>query len=315
MSATPNQLDACELFTATFAGSRNDYAEWIDDHWRRAGRSLTARVVHAAFASGRPLSFYSLSSDNRAVSPALDIDRDDGVEQGGRLVRRVHELGGVAYLERSRRGCHVRIPVDAPLPGILARRALRQLCREADVADDPKVELRPGSDRLYDRTSVGHCLRAPTMPHPATHRRYPLETADGRRLPLGVVDLMLAVDVCPAAVMVGLAERYVPPSSEATSAPRRAADPGSSPIATFNREVGCSAVLIRDWGCDPVLTRPGRTVRCPAHPDARPSLSIARNDDRVWCHSPTCDLHGPEGAGHDAFSLWALARARRGAVA
>ncbi|MGO9178008.1 MAG: hypothetical protein ACLQBX_01260 [Candidatus Limnocylindrales bacterium] len=314
MSAPLDRLDACEVFAGTFAGNRNDCAEWTDGHWRRARRPLTAQVVHDAFASGRPLSFYTLDADSRAVCPAFDIDREDGEELGRRLLRRLHELGGVAYLERSRRGCHVSIPVDLPQPGILARRALRQLAREADVPEDPKVEVRPGQDKLWGADSVGSCLRAPTMPHPLTGKRYPLQTVDGRSLPLRIPDLMYAVDQCPASVILGLAERWQPPAVEATSAPRRSSDPGMSPIGRFNAEVGVCAVLVREFGCDPARTRPGQTIRCPGHPDAHPSLSITRPDDRAFCHAPSCELYA-DGRGVDAFDLWRIARQPAGAAA
>ena len=68
------------------------------------------------------------------------------------------------------------------------------------------------------------------------------------------------------------------------------------------------AVLAREWGV-PNAT-PGRSVRCPAHEDQNPSLSIARDDSRAWCHASVCALHGPNGAGHDAYSLWQLAKGR-----
>jgi hypothetical protein len=79
---------------------------------------------------------------------------------------------------------------------------------------------------------------------------------------------------------------------------------GESPIARFNRTIGISAVLIHDWGVE--RAAPGRTVRCPAHPDRSPSLSIARDDLRAWCHSPGCPLEAA-GRGVDPYDAARLA--------
>jgi len=66
-------------------------------------------------------------------------------------------------------------------------------------------------------------------------------------------------------------------------------------------------VLRRELGVENAA--PGRTIRCPCHDDRAPSLSIARDDSRVWCHAPSCDLSA-DGRGQDAYGLWALAKTR-----
>jgi hypothetical protein len=81
-----------------------------------------------------------------------------------------------------------------------------------------------------------------------------------------------------------------------------------SPIAAFNRSVPVSLVLSRDYG---ITAIPGRAVRCVFHDDRHPSLSILRDDRRVFCHAPGCWAHNA-GQGRDA---WDLAHAATGTVA
>jgi len=80
--------------------------------------------------------------------------------------------------------------------------------------------------------------------------------------------------------------------------PRRDVSP-DLPIDRFNAAVGVSAVLAQEYGLD---VAPGRTVRCPAHEDRHASLSVMRDDRRVYCFAPGCDLNDG-GRGADAWAL------------
>jgi hypothetical protein len=91
------------------------------------------------------------------------------------------------------------------------------------------------------------------------------------------------------------------PPAPPRSAPRE--PQGESPIAAFNAAVSVTDVLAREYG---LAARPGSAVRCPLHDDRHPSLSILRDDRRVYCHSPSCLLNN-EGHGRDAYDLWRLA--------
>jgi hypothetical protein len=46
--------------------------------------------------------------------------------------------------------------------------------------------------------------------------------------------------------------------------------------------------------------RPGTTVKCPQHEDRRRSLTIFKDDKRVYCGAPACPLHGD---GHGVGSI------------
>ncbi len=97
----------------------------------------------------------------------------------------------------------------------------------------------------------------------------------------------------------------VPPAIRASASSRMLPMKGDSPISRFCAEVTVSDALRTRWGVEQAT--PGRSVRCPAHDDRSPSLSIARDDLRAWCHAPSCQFHGPNGRGVDAWDLAQLA--------
>ena len=63
--------------------------------------------------------------------------------------------------------------------------------------------------------------------------------------------------------------------------------------------------MLRDlWGVE--NARPGKAVRCPAHDDRNPSLSILRDDKRVICKTPGCILNNDD-HGRGTYELTRLA--------
>jgi hypothetical protein len=283
-----------------FAGRADAYAAWNGTSWQAIREPLTPAVVVDAWQARRPLSFYLLGPDSCGHVAAVDFDGDDGLDLAIRLGEAMAADGAPAYVEPSRRGAHLWAILDDRLPAIVLRRALRAFLQAAGIPDDPKVELRPGSDRLSGPDALGHCLRGPLQPHPETGKRALLLDPRARQ-PIGrsVAETCLAVEQVPGDVFLNAAERYRPPE-----APRESTRARSGPVAAFLDRVTVTAVLARDYGLQAL---PGRTVKCPRHEDRRPSLSIARDDRRAWCHAPACELSG-DGRGLDAFELARLAR-------
>lgn len=329
---------AASLYIATFAGRTDAYSIWTGDQWAVAarcpecsgnrthvrgcatglwfgglgevGKSFTERepltpdVVINAFQSGVPISAYVLAPDSSTHLAALDIDREDGMELGGLAARKIDELGGVGYVEPSRRGCHFWIVMNDSRPAILVRRALKGLITEAGLPDDPHIELRPGSDRLNEEGSLGHCIRMPTMPHQKTGKRYVLfSSRGGEKLPAKLADMMLEIEDCPASIMDDLAERaplpnLPPPPRGIASA--RFGDPITDDSA--------SGILRSLWGAGPDAI-PDKLIKCVAHgPDRRPSLHILKDDQRVICFAAGsgCILHN-DGRGRGTRELRSLA--------
>lgn len=316
--------------------------DWNDGH--PALRPLTPEVVINAFTTSVPISGYLLRPTNDTHVACLDIDRDDGMALSVMIARFIRDLGGEGYVERSRRGAHVWMILSERRPAILVRRALTALVKESlrehricpgagqrsvpnnagrpscpschasqrgprvEPHRDPRIEFRPAADRLPvddgGLTRLGHCIRLPTMPHQKTGKRYPLISfSEGEQLPGKLPEMMLEVETCPVSIFEELAERA--PLARMGPGPKDLRYPlGEPPV-----EENASDILRQLWGVQ--NAQPGRAVICPAHDDKRPSLSIARDDQRAWCHSPTCDLHN-DGRGRGTHELRQMAPANRG---
>lgn len=296
----PATLDAALMYAATFAARQDAYSLWTGDTWRAIRMPLTPEVILEAFSTKMPVSGYMLGPDSRSQIVALDIDREDGLSLGKQFAARLNELGGVCYVEASRRGCHVWTLLDKPMPGVLLRRALKGLMHEAGLPEDPKIELRPGSDRLSGEEALGHCLRMPTMPHPATKQRYVLVSSDGEILPTKLIEMMLEIRETRSEIFNEAAGRApLPPPSQPPAGLRY-------PFGFPEGHESASDILRDLWGVQ--NAQPGHAVICPAHPDHRPSLSILRDDQRAICKVPGCDLNNND-RGRGTHELRAMAPA------
>jgi hypothetical protein len=304
-------------FISIFAGRTDAYVAWTGTQFVTVREPLTPQVVLLAFQTRRPVGAFFLAPGNCSHVLALDLDRPDGWELARRVGEWLWAQGVPAYVERSRGGrAHLWIVVGADvernlaaLPGIVLRSALRAVIAGAGIGDVAGIELRPGSDRLYGPAGLGHSLRLPTMPHKATGERHPLcDPQTGAPLGPTLGEMLLALRLAPADRVVELAEQYRPPLADRPAiGPTRRSGRGSGMIARFNESVGVCEVLTREFGIANAV--PGRTIRCVGHDDRNPSLAIARDDARVWCHSPGCPLEAG-GRGQDAYGLWLLAKTR-----
>lgn len=353
VSPTSRLIQAADLYAETFAGQRTAYSYWNGENWQTAydmtnpgtpvQKPLTAEVVVNAFRTSIPISGYLLAPDNSTHVACLDIDRDDGYQLAVMVGRRIRDLDGEAYIERSRRGAHIWMILSERRPAILVRRAMIALVKESlrelricpgsgkhsvpnkagrpscpdcrtsqrgpTVAPhrDPRIELRPASDRLPvaddGNPKLGHCIRLPTMPHHTTGKRYPLISAAlGAQLPGTLPEMMLEIDPCPVSIFEDLAERA--PLPKLAPAPKDLRFPHGEPPVEEN----ASDILRELWGV--ANAQPGRAVKCPAHDDKNPSLSIARDDQRAWCHSPGCELNN-DGRGRGTHELRAMSPMHR----
>lgn len=299
---TYDRAQVATYYAGLCAARTDAYSQWTGDQWVAVRRPLTPEVVLGAFESKVPVSGYMIGADSTTHVMALDIDLEDGWEVARRIGAAMWADDAPAYIERSRRGAHLWAFLDQRVPAIVARRAWRSYVAAARVTLDPKIELRPGSDRI-DPDGLGHALRMPTMPHQVTGKRDALrDPRSGEPIGAGLAQILLAIEIVPAARISAAAERYQPPI-DPRSLPSRYRRP--KPID----EDGPSVVeLLAEMG---VAARPGRAVRCPFHDDKRPSLSIADDERRVFCKSPECEAHNL-GRGLGTHQLTALIRRRAG---
>ena len=273
---TPNDRAIIESYVAQFAARSDVYTEWFEDHWVCRHEMLRPEKVAAAFAGGPSLSGFPIDGEGNTHVAAIDFDSDDGMELGRRLREAMAARGATAYLEPSRRGCHLWVLLDEKLPAKAVRRALRGFLAEAGIEESPKIELRPA----YDDPKFSGTLRFPTMPHPKTGVRYPMLGPDDQPLPGKLSGLLLAIEWTPAAVFEDAAMRYVPPLKDLP--------PDYSPPKVIRPDAEVESVSAVIHELTGARAMPGRSIACPFHDDRTPSLSIADDDERCFCKSPRC---------------------------
>jgi hypothetical protein len=274
------QADAAVYYATVFAARLDDFVVHNGTMWVRAGHPLTPQAVLDGLAGDGPsVSGYFLNPDSTGHVAAIDFDSDDGLDLARRCRAALAKRDAPAWVEASRRGAHLWVVVDAVRPGSVLRKFLRAVLADAGIEETPKVELRPAQDAIR-ADGYGAPLRLPTMPNPKTGLRYPMLDAQDRPLPRALDAMMLAIDQTPAWVVDSLASslRIDPKRLPADYLPPRCIRQG--PVESV------VAVLEELWGVQRAI--PGHACVCPMHDDKMPSLSIAHDEERVFCKSPRC---------------------------
>ncbi len=300
------ESDAAECYIASFAARTDDHTQWNGSMWVRAGRPLTAdAVVRGLAGTGPSLSGYFLTPQSTGHVAAIDFDSDDGLALAKRCRSALGKRGAPSWVEASRRGAHLWVVCDRIHSGSVLRRFLRATLADAGIEETPKVELRPAQDEIKV-DGYGSPLRLPTMPNPKSGRRYPVLDEHDRPLPARLDQMMLAIDYAPAWIVESLA-------SSLRTDPRHLPNSFFPPrLIREDDDESASEILRELWGMPEPM--PGRANHCPAHgPDRHPSLSIAKDDHRVFCKQPACILSN-DGRGRGTHELRKLAPGAAGAA-
>lgn len=320
-------------YYATLFAARTDvYSHWVTDpkilkdedpRWQPAGRwegprdarafrraPLTAEVVLAALRGlGPSVSGYMIAPGGVSHVWAIDLDTEDGLSQAMDIGKLMTDRNIHSYVEPSRRGAHLWGLLMEPQPAKTIRRMLRSFV-EAAGFDDPKIELRPGTDELPEG-GLGHALRMPTMPHPKTGIRGQLLVPyDGQPVPGSSLGEVIAHLVPSETERVITAAMEYVPEIDGRNLPKGYRTPKAPRDPDEFDDASASEILRDLWGVQ--NARPGRAVKCPAHEDGAPSLSILRDDRRVICKAEGsgCILHN-DGRGRGTYELTKLAPASR----
>ncbi len=279
----PNQV--IDYYIHLFAARQDVYSTWVTDiGWRPVRERLTIELVAAGLAKAGPaISSYLITPASASHLFALDYDLEDGRDLAHGMAGFMAGVGLPAYVETSRRGAHLWCVLDRVAPAIAIRAAVRGLLQAAGQPDDPKIELRPGSDTIA-ADGLGHCLRMPWMPHPLTGLTGEMFDASGTRLGPPLSAALLDFDWANRDILLAWAERWKRPSAGFIPTDHRA------PREPFPADDSKASDILRDmWGV--ANARPGISVRCPAHDDKRASLSILRDDIRAICKAGYCVLN------------------------
>jgi len=285
-----------EYYLGQFAPRRDAY---VQNSAAVVKQELTPDVVRRALQHNYSVSAY-MADEGRTHVGAIDFDRTDGFDLAMRVARLLEEHGSPSLIVGSRRGAHLWVTCEEIIEAGVMHRALAEVLAltEDGLADDHKVEVFP---KYGEGFAVG-ALRLPGLPHQKTQIVYPAYTIKGEEIVNGVEGMLEAHDLTPAAVLRRLSGNGHAPCGYPKGLDRFY---GYTAPAAFSEAPSASEVLI---GMGVERARPGATVRCPRHDDKHGSLTIFRDDERVYCGAPHCELNN-SGHGVGSVILQRMARA------
>ena len=253
---------------------------------------LTPAILRAALSHRYPLSGFMADEHGQTHVGAIDFDTDDGLTRAAQVQdiaagRDIHTL-----LESSRRGAHLWVCSWGRVKTGQMHAALKALLHMADpeLATDDHVEVFP---KLGAGNFGSGALRIPGLHHHLTQEQYPV-LREGKATDGGIkATLDLFGWTNPVHLVHAAGDRVHRPR---TPYPQRITGFYAKTNFRTGDEPKASEVLA---GLG-IQVRPGATTRCPMHEDRRRSLTVFKDDVRVFCGAPSCPLNG---AGHGVGSI------------
>ena len=308
MPADPVPLSAAEhvlwdLWIAAFAARRDVF---VVDSRLTVRESLDVQLCARAAKLGHSISGYLAApfEDQPGMwttMGAIDVDTDVDDALAIRHTLEQHSIPTLMAL--SRRGAHLWMWTVGdgiggterymPVPAPKVRQALEAAVvltiadkeKQAHIEVFPKVARQP--------LGVG-TLRMPLFKHPKTGLTYPVVGMDGHE----TADRLAAYRAIPADSPYEAVRRLAVAVRRPVRYPVRMGTQ-TAPAAVVEGP-GVTALLSAMGVPTPL---PGKSVRCPFHEDRHASLSIADDDQRVFCKAPACPIHnGGRGLGSLALA-------------
>jgi hypothetical protein len=166
-----------------------------DGTYRWVFRPLDARTLRAHVAGTHTIALSSLDEGGRCRWACLDADTPDGLDTLRAVRAALVDLRLPPLLEASRRGGHLWLLFDEPLPAAVPRAVLAAaldslvtrgaLLRLPELYPDTDGADGPGLGHVGRVGHLGHAMRLPLGVHRRTGRRYPLLDVHGvQPLPL-----------------------------------------------------------------------------------------------------------------------------------
>lgn len=257
---------------------------YVYDSRMHVGETLTPNVLAQAIIDKHAVSGYTalLTDDGQCVTHVGAIDFDHTPEEAVARVRdTLFKLGVPSLLSESRRGAHIWVAARTDGPASSMRKALEHAIRLTDPGYLTGTEVFP---KLSASPWGVGALRLPLMTHPKTGLRYPCYV-NGTRLSK-LVDIVNAMEYVEWDVIRKLSADAPVEYPRQLGEYRRQVD---------RRDVPKAVTLLAALG---VEAQPGRSCRCPFHDDKKASLSVAADEERIWCKAPECPAYnGGRGVG------------------
>jgi hypothetical protein len=225
------------------------------------------------------IGLYALDRASFAKWAALDADSANGLERLQQAHQQLATRDLPSHLEQSRRGGHLWLFLEAPIPGADVRRLV-----QAAGVDLQDLELYPKQDRLDQRRQVGSLIRGPLGIHRKSGHRYPfLDPVSLRRVSptvLGTLDYLKEAGKVSVSQAARMLNQDPKPSPEMVETRARATASGLSPIELVKAKLGDARTFLGHYL---ELDQAGK-AHCPFHPpDKHKSFAINASTGRWTC--------------------------------
>ena len=259
-----------------FAQRWDLYSVQLDDgRYVCVHEQLNAGHLFSHLRGDITLGAYILNQNSQARF--IVFDADDAEQFSGLVdMARTLDIEDVpAYLETSRRGGHLWLFFDRPVPGHQVRAFGQGLLADHDISG---VELFPKQDHLGK--GPGSLIRMPFGVHRLVGRRYGFITPGGRHLAPTIRDqiqLFSAPQTVPEAAFEAYGSHVPAEPLPAVSAPVE------EPTGPLSERIKTSVTVLEFVGryVDLQPTANGAIGRCPFHDDHRPSFGV-NDEGNYW---------------------------------
>ena len=304
VALTPAEHILWELWISMFAARRDVF---VVDSRLTIKEPLDVQLCARAGKLGHAISGYLAAPIEGSAGYATTmgaIDVDTTLDDALAIRVTLHQHGIPTLMSLSRRGAHLWMWTQGdgtasersmPVPAPKVRHALDAAVKLtiADAERRSHIEVFPKAAR--SPLGVG-TLRMPLMRHPKSGLIYPVRDMDGRETSdrLAAYEMTVPMD-SPYEAVRRLATAVKAPATYPRTLGRQRAPvslPEGPGVVALLAAMGVSGTLA-----------PGRSVRCPFHEDKHASLSIAADDQRVFCKAPACPTYnGGRGLGSLALA-------------
>ncbi len=303
-----------DLWVGTFAARSDAYVKASGVH---VNEPISPALIERALTEpdAPSISGY-MAVDGMTHVAAIDFDHCS-LAQFRAVLDTLVKVGFKPLSVGSRRGMHLWLLFDRVGPAAQVRKALTHAVMLTDstliptpppdlTGDDLKVwrQENPVGAEIFPKRSTAAwgvgALRMPLMVHPKSGVRYPVVLGEDR-VTYDPEEVLLNFDTTNWAVVAKFCQELPVgpveyPRGLGTYRQRTNIEPGS--VTTSLGHIGA-------------FVTPGHSTRCPFHDDQHASLSIAADDQRVWCKAPECDAYNG-GRGLGSLGVEKLIQSRRG---
>lgn len=263
------------MLSATFVQRKELYSRQLDD-----GKSYVC--IHKPLQDGHllrhlngeiTLGTYCLDQESQTRFVVVDADIDIQLARLADIARGLAESAVPAYLEGSRRGGHLWLFFEQPVPGQEARAFGRGLLKSYGLTG---IELYPKQDRLAD--GPGSLIRLPFGVHRRTGLRYGFLATDGQPLAATLADQIRLLST-PQTVSRATVEHFASISPASVPKPPLATVKGTG--EKLSEQIK-SSVTVLSFVSQYVELSPSGRGRCPFHDDQHASFSV--NMEKNYWH-------------------------------